>query len=330
MMRCASPPCVPANDCRINFLNHSSLPVFLLARLRDGLLVLFLVTLVIFVLGHMIGDPAALMAPVDASEQEIARLRRQLGLDRPFAEQFTAYFGSLVRGDFGQSLWQDRPALTVVLEALPATVLLTLVGLVFAGSGGSLLGVLAGARPESALDRWANFLSITALSVPNFWLGLLLIVIFAVQLGVLPTSGFASWQGLVLPAGALAIIHGARVFQLVRSATFEEMTKPYALVARSKGLPERLILWKHILRNTAVTMLTTIGWEYVRMMGGAAFAIEVVFAWPGIGQLMINAASRQDFPVLQAAVIIAGAFVIVTNGVVDLLHRYLDTRIRAA
>jgi peptide/nickel transport system permease protein len=151
-----------------------------------------------------------------------------------------------------------------------------------------------------------------------------------VQLGALPTSGFASWQSLVLPASTLAIIHGARVFQLVRSATFEEMTKPYALVARSKGLPERLILWKHIVRNIAVTMLTTIGWEYVRMMGGAAFAIEVVFAWPGIGQLMIHAASRQDFPVLQAAVIIAGAFVIVTNGIVDLLYRYLDMRIRAA
>lgn len=311
-------------------MNHPALLSFLLARLRDGIIVLFLVTLVIFVLGHVIGDPAGLMAPVDASDQEIARLRRQLGLDRPFTEQFVTYFGALLQGDFGQSLWQDRPALTVVLEALPATVLLTLVGLVFAGLGGSTLGVLAGARPESVLDRSANFLSITALSVPNFWLGLLLIVIFAVNLGALPTSGFASWQSLILPAGALAIIHGARVFQLVRSATFEEMTKPYTLVARSKGLPQRLILWKHILRNTAVTMLTTIGWEYVRMMGGAAFAIEVVFAWPGIGQLMINAASRQDFPVLQAAVIIAGAFVVVTNGVVDLLYRVLDARIRAA
>jgi len=298
--------------------------------LRDGIIVLFLVTVVIFVLGHVIGDPAGLMAPVDASDQEIARLRRQLGLDRPFTEQFASYFGSLLRGDFGQSLWQDRPALTVVLEALPATVVLTLVALLFAGLGGSVLGVLAGARPESLLDRVSNFLSITALSVPNFWLGLLLIVIFAVQFGALPTSGFGSWQSLILPAGALAIIHGARVFQLVRSATFEEMTKPYAMVARSKGLPERLILWKHILRNTAVTMLTTIGWEYVRMMGGAAFAIEVVFAWPGIGQLMIHAASRQDFPVLQAAVIIAGAFVIVANGMVDLLYRVLDTRIRAA
>jgi len=311
-------------------LNQPSLSAFLLARLRDGLLVLLLVTLMIFVLGHMIGDPAALMAPVDASEQEIGRLRQQLGLDRPFAEQFANYFTSLLRGDFGQSLWQDRPALTVVLEALPATVILTLVGLLFAGLGGSVLGVLAGARPESTLDRSINFLSITALSVPNFWLGLLLIVIFAVQLGVLPTSGFATWQSLILPAGALAIIHGARIFQLVRSATFEEMTKPYALVARSKGLPVRLILWKHILRNTAVTLLTTIGWEYVRMMGGAAFAIEVVFAWPGIGQLMILAASRQDFPVLQAAVIIAGAFVIITNGIVDLLYRYLDSRIRTA
>lgn len=311
-------------------MNHTSLSVFLLARLRDGILVLLLVTLVIFVLGHMLGDPAVLMAPVDASDQEIARLRNQLGLDRPFVEQFAKYFGALVQGDFGQSLWQDRPALTVVLEALPATVLLTLVGLLFAGLWGSILGVLAGARPESTLDRCANFLSIAALSVPNFWLGLLLIVIFAVNFRALPTSGFGSWRGLIMPAAALAIIHGARVFQLVRSATFEEMTKPYALVARSKGLPQRLILWRHILRNTAVTMLTTIGWEYVRMMGGAAFAIEVVFAWPGIGQLMILAASRQDFPVLQCAVIVAGAFVIVTNGVVDLLYRVLDARIRAA
>jgi peptide/nickel transport system permease protein len=311
-------------------LNHRSLLAFVFARLRDGLIVLFLVTLVIFVLGHVIGDPAVVMAPVDASEQEIARLRQQLGLDRPFREQFVNYFGSLVQGDFGQSLWQDRPASTVVLEALPATVLLTLVGLVVAGLGGSVLGVLAGARPESHLDRSANFLSVAALSVPNFWLGLLLIVIFSVHLGVLPTSGFANWQSLILPAGALGAIHGARIFQLVRSATFEEMTKPYALVARSKGLPERLILWKHILRNIAVTMLTTIGWEYVRMMGGAAFAIEVVFAWPGIGQLMIHAASRQDFPVLQAAVIVAGAFVIMTNALVDLLYRYLDARIRAA
>ncbi len=310
-------------------VDSPSLLVFALRRLRDGLMVLLLVTLVIFVLGHVVGDPASVMAPVDAKEEEIARLRQQLGLDRPFREQFVSYFGSLIRGDFGQSLWQNRPALTVVLEALPATVILTLTGIVLAGLGGALLGVLAGARPESALDRIANYLSVVALSVPNFWLGLLLIVVFAVHWGVLPTSGFAGWSSLILPAAVLGVVHGGRIFQLVRSATFEEMTKPYALVARSKGLPNHLILWKHVLRNTAVTMMTTVGWEYVRMMGGAAFAIEVVFAWPGIGQLMIHAASRQDFPVLQAAVIIAGAFVILTNALVDLMYRVMDMRMRA-
>jgi peptide/nickel transport system permease protein len=311
-------------------LRSQSLLAFALRRLRDGVVVLLLVTLVIFVLGHVVGDPALVMAPVDAKEEEIARLRHQLGLDRPFSEQFFSYFGSLARGDFGQSLWQNRPALTVVIEALPATVILTVAGIVLAGLGGSLLGVFAGARPESALDRTGNFLSVIALSVPNFWLGLLLIVVFAVQLGVLPTSGFGDWRSLILPSAVLGVVHGGRIFQLVRSATFEEMTKPYALVARSKGLPDILILWKHVLRNTAVTIMTTVGWEYVRMMGGAAFAVEVVFAWPGIGQLMIHAASRQDFPVLQAAVIVAGAFVIFTNALVDLLYRLVDTRVRVA
>jgi peptide/nickel transport system permease protein len=311
-------------------LDWQSLFAFALRRLRDGLLVLLLVTLVVFVLGHVIGDPALVMAPVDAKAEEIARLRQQLGLDRPFREQFIDYFGSLIRGDFGQSLWQNRPALTVVLEALPATIILTITGILVAGLGGALLGVLAGARPESALDRIANYLSVIALSVPNFWLGLLLIVIFAVQLRALPTSGFGAWSSLVLPAAVLGVVHGGRIFQLVRSATFEEMTKPYALVARSKGLPNRLILWRHVLRNTAITIVTTIGWEYVRMMGGAAFAVEVVFAWPGIGQLMIHAASRQDFPVLQAAVIVAGAFVILTNALVDLLYRLVDMRMRPA
>jgi peptide/nickel transport system permease protein len=311
-------------------LEPQSVTGFALRRLRDGLVVLFLVTLVIFVLGHVVGDPALVMAPVDASEQELARIRHQLGLDRPFHEQFISYFGALLRGDFGQSLWQNRPASTVVMEALPATIVLTLTGLIIAALGGSVLGVLAGARPESSLDRAGNFLSVLALSVPNFWLGLLLIVLISVNLGILPTSGFAGWQGLVLPSLTLGIVHGGRIFQLVRSATFEEMAKPYALVARSKGLPDRLILWRHILRNTAVTMMTAIGWEYVRMMGGAAFAIEVVFAWPGIGQLMIHAASRQDFPVLQAAVIVAGVFVVLTNAIVDLLYGALDMRMRVA
>lgn len=303
---------------------------FTLIRLRDGVGVLLLVTAVIFVLGHVVGNPARVMAPVDATPEQIARLEHQLGLDRPFYEQFLGYFGALLTGDFGESLWQNRPALTVVLEALPATILLTFAGLVLAGIIGSILGTLAGAWPGSSVDRIGNFLSVAALSVPSFWLGLLLIVVVAVQWRALPTSGFSGWQSLILPAVTLAIAHGGRIFQLVRSATFEEVTKPYALFARGKGLPERIILWKHIFRNTAVTVATTVGWEYARMIGGAAFAVEVVFAWPGIGQLMINAAGRQDFPVLQCAVIVAGAFVILANLIVDLLYRLFDVRLRTA
>jgi peptide/nickel transport system permease protein len=311
-------------------MDMRTLVLFVLMRLRDGLGVLLLVTAVIFILGHVVGNPAQVMAPVDATPEQIARLARQLGLDRPLHERFVDYFAALLRGDFGESLWQQRPALTVVLEALPATIILTLAGLALAGVLGSVMGILAGARPGSAIDRFGNLLSVVALSVPNFWLGLLLILVFAVQLRAVPTSGFTSWQSLILPAITLALVHGGRIFQLVRSATFEEMTKPYATVSRSKGLPERVILFKHVSRNTAVTTTTTIGWEYVRMMGGAAFAIEVVFAWPGIGQLMINAASRQDFPVLQAGVIVAGVFVILANAVVDLVYAMLDTRLRVA
>lgn len=303
---------------------------FALVRVRDGAAILFLVTVVVFVLGHVVGNPALLMAPVDASDEEIARLARLLGLDRPFHEQFLLYFGRLLRGDFGESFWQNRPAITIVMEALPATIVLTVASVVVAGVFGALPGTIAGVRPGSLADRAGTFLSVAAVSIPSFWLGLLLIALVAVNLSILPTSGFTGWASLILPAATLGSVHGGRIFLLVRSATFEEMTKPYALVARSKGLPERLILWRHIFRNTAVTVATTVGWEYVRMIGGTAFAVEVVFAWPGIGHLMINAANRHDFPVLQAAVIVAGAFVVAANAVVDLLYRALDVRLRVA
>ncbi|MDQ7858833.1 MAG: ABC transporter permease [Armatimonadota bacterium] len=303
---------------------------FVVTRIRDGLGILLLVTVVIFLLGYGLGDPAALMSPVDATPEEIENLRRLLGLDRPLYVQFVDYFGHLLRGDFGESLWQYRPALPIVLEALPFTLLLTATALVLAGLLGGINGTLAGFWAGSRFDRATNFLTVAAVSVPSFWVGLILIAVAAVRIQLFPTSGFTGWQSLVLPAVTLAVVHGGRIHLLVRSATFEEMTKPYAMVARSKGLPDRLILWKHVLRNTSVTVATTIGWEYVRMLGGAAFAVEVVFAWPGIGQLMINAANRHDFPVLQCAVIIAGAFVVATNALVDIGYRLMDARLRVA
>ena len=299
----------------------------ILRRLRDGVVVLFVVLSVIFTLAHVVGDPALVFAPVDATDAEVEQVRRNFGLDRPFTERYVDYFGDVLTGNFGESTWQRRPAFDAVREALPDTIELTLVGIAIAAVTGSVAGVVAGARPGHLFDKVSNFWSVVALSVPNFWLGLLLIVVFAVNRGWFPTSGRFESYSIVLPAVTLGIVHGGRIFQLVRSATVEEVTKPYVTVAKSKGLTATAVLWRHVLRNSGLTMITIVGWEYVRMWGGAAFAIEYVFAWPGIGDTMIKAAHRQDFFVLQAAVIVAGVFVIITNLVVDLVYRVIDRRV---
>ncbi|MCY4665688.1 MAG: ABC transporter permease [Acidimicrobiaceae bacterium] len=302
----------------------------LLRRLRDGVIVLLLVVTIIFFLAHVVGNPALVFAPVDATDEQIAEIHRQFGLDRPVAERYWEYLTGLALLDFGESTWQQRPAIDAVEEALPATIILTVVGLGVAAVLGVIPGVVAGARARKPFDKASNFLSVTALSVPNFWLGLLLILFFGVQLGWLPTSGRFQTGSIVLPAATLGIVHGGRIYQLVRSATFEEMSKPYVTVARSKGLTEWSILRRHVVRNTGVTTATIVGWEYVRMWGGAVFAIEYVFAWPGLGVLTIKAAHRQDFFVLQAAVIVAGAFVIFSNLLIDMGYQFIDRRIRAS
>ena len=291
---------------------------------------LFLVLVVVFFLSAIVGDTAEAMAPADATPEQIERLREQLGTDRPLSEQAGEYFGGILRGDFGESLWQQRPALDPVREALGASIILSIAGIVTAAILGGISGVIAGARPNGLFDRVANMIAMAGLSVPTFWLGMVLIVVFAVRFGWVPTSGNVGWKSIILPAATIGIEHGGRIFQLVRSGTFDELNKPYVLVARSKGLAGRVIVWKHILRNAAVLIITTIGWEYVRLWGGAMFAVEVVFAWPGIGQLVINAADRQDYPVLQAGIIVAGVFVVLSNLVVDTVSRLVDRRLQVA
>lgn len=308
----------------------TSIPRFLVTRIRDGVIVLLLVVIAIFVLAFVVGDPVEYYAPPDASQEEIDRLNHLFGFDRPFVVQFADYFTDLAQGDFGDSLFQRRPALDPVREALPSTIILSLTGIALAALLGTVPGIIAGVRPGSAFDRAANLFSVTMVSIPNFWLGLLLIFAFAVQFQVLPTSGFFETKSLVLPTLTLGLVHGGRIFLVVRSVTFDETTKPYVTVAESKGLPYRTVVIRHIVRNAGVTIATVVGWEYVRMMAGAAYAIEFVFAWPGVGNLMINAANQQDFPVLQAGVIITGTFVIVANMGVDLGSRVVDRRLHPA
>ncbi|OLT09629.1 hypothetical protein BJF78_30325 [Pseudonocardia sp. CNS-139] len=288
---------------------------------------LFLVLVVIFVIGHVVGDPVRSFASPDATDEQLAQLRSAMGLDRPFHEQFLGFLGDVARLDMGMSLWQQRPAMDAVTEVLANTVVLAVAGLIAAALFGVVGGVLAGSRPGTWVDRVVSTLSVISTSVANFWVGLLLIVVFAVYLRLVPTSGWYTWSSLLLPAVTLGFAHGGRICQVVRAVVLAEMTKPYVLAATSRGLPWRRLVANHALRNSGTTVVTTVGWEFARMFGGSIFPIEVVFAWPGLGPLMTTAAGRHDFPIVAAAVLVTGVLVIVVNAVVDLVGHLMDRRL---
>jgi peptide/nickel transport system permease protein len=307
---------------------HSTLGRLVVSRLRDAVVVQFLVVVTIFVIGFYVGDPVAAFAPAEATEEQLEQLRRSLGLDQPFWVQFGHYLENLARLDVGTSVWQQRPAMEAVWEVIGNTVLLAVLGAIAAAIFGIIGGVLAGTRPGSLADKIINLVTVTSLSVASFWIGLLLIIVFAVQLDLVPTSGWYEWRGLILPVATLGFIHGGRICQVTRSVVLSEMSKPYVTVARSRGLPYRRLVAGHILRNVAATVLTTAGWEFARMFGGSIYPIEVVFAWPGLGPLMTTAAHRHDFAIVEAAVLITGALVILVNLAVDVASHLLDRRLR--
>lgn len=300
-----------------------------LRRLRDGAIVLFLVLTAIFLLGALVGDPAESLAPMDATQEQVDRIRANLGLDRPLIEQAGAYYSGLVRGDMGESLViaRNQPALDLVIDRLPATIRLTLAGLIFTVVIGVVPGIIAGIRPNSIFDRVGNAIALCGVSFPYFWFGQLLILVVAVNLqwvSVLPRGDLKSY---LLPGLTLGIHHGGRLFQLVRSTTLDELGKSYVTVAQSKGLGYPTVVGKHILRNVGLVLATMVGWEYARMWGGTVFLVEFTFAWPGIGKLVNDAADFHDFNVIQAGVVVAGVFVVCSNLVVDLISSLLDKRV---
>ena len=303
-----------------------------LRRLRDGLVVLFLVLTAVFLLGTLVGDPAESLAPVDATEEDVAEIRHNLGLDRPLITQAGDYYRGLVTGDMGDSLVvaRNQEALDLIVDRLPATIKLTLAGLLFTVAFGVVPGIVAGVRPNSLFDRVGNVVALAGVSFPYFWFGQLLILVVAVNLrwvDVLPSNDLKSY---LLPGITLGIHHGGRLFQLVRSATLDELGKSYVTVAQSKGLSTTAVVLKHILRNVGVVVATMVGWEYARMWGGTVFLVEFTFAWPGIGKLVTDAAKVHDFNVVQAGVVIAGIFVVLANLLVDLLSTALDKRVEVA
>ena len=294
-----------------------------------SVVVLLGLIVVVFFMTHLVGDPVSLMLRPEATEEQRQALRERLGLNDPILVQFGRFFTGAVRGDFGESIWQRVPALPVVLSRLPATLYLASATLLLAIPLAILLGIVSAIRPRSLIDRVVTVVALGGVSTADFWLGLMLILFFAVRLGWLPTSGFGGFQYVLLPALALAFRPLGRISQVVRSAMLDQFSQPYVTTARAKGLTERIVVYLHTLKNAAIPVATMVGDEAASLLNGAV-VIETVFGWPGVGILLIQAIERRDLPLIEASVIVIAVMIVTVNLLVDLAYTFLDPRVRYA
>ncbi|HEX2281012.1 MAG TPA: ABC transporter permease [Thermomicrobiales bacterium] len=304
-----------------------AIAAYMVRRFVHSLLVLLGLVVVVFFVTHSLGDPARLMLRPEATEEQVQALRDSLGLNDPLLVQFGRYMGNLARGDFGDSIWQRVPALPVVLDRVPATLYLASVTLALALPLAVILGIVSAIWPRSPADRVVTLVSLTGVSTADFWLGLMLILVFAVRLTWLPTSGFGGVEYVILPALALAFRPLGRVSQVVRSSMLDELNKNYVTTARGKGLRERGVILFHTLKNAAIPIITLSGDEAAALLNGAV-VIETLFGWPGVGVLLIQAIEHRDLPVIEAAVITIAVMIVTVNLIVDLIYARIDPRIR--
>jgi len=302
---------------------------YLLRRLAHAGLVLVGVSAVVFGLLQLSGDPAALLLPPDVAADELLRFRRALGFDDPLPVRFGRFLRGAVVGDFGQSLRHGEPAMGLVLERMPATAALALAAMALALGAAVPLGVAAAVRRGSWFDRAAMGAALVGQSMPVFWVGIMLILLFAVWWRWLPAFGTGTPAHLVLPAVTLAGFLVARIARVTRAGMVEALGDDYVRTARAKGLTEAAVVWKHALKNAALPLVTIIGLDLGSLLGGAVIT-ETVFAWPGVGRLAVQAIANRDFPVVQAAVFAFGTIFVAVNLLVDLCYVVLDPRVRAA
>ena len=301
---------------------------YVLRRLWQSALTLAGVSVLVFVILRVLpGDPAKMLLPEGAPQSAVDELNRQLGLHEPLYVQYGLFVKSVFRGDFGQSFQYRAPALRVVLERLGATVQLALAAMLITVLIGVSLGIVAAVRRGTRYDYASTVLAVLGQSLPNFWLGIMLILLFGVALRWLPTSGFESWRHLILPAVTLAAFPMALVARLTRSSMLEILGRDFIRTGRAKGLAERAVVLRHALRNAAVPLLTVLGLQIGTLLGGAVIT-ESVFAWPGMGKLVVDAIFFRDFPVVQTVLILSATIFVVINLLVDLLYTVIDPRIR--
>jgi len=300
---------------------------YLARRLLQSLLVLFGVSFVVFFILHLTGDPALVLLPPDASAEDVERFRDAMGFNDPFIVQYGRFLSGALRGDFGQSVRHGEPAFNLVVERMPATFELAGAALAVALVLAIPAGIISAVRRNTMLDYVSTIVALLGQSMPTFWLGIMLILVFSVQFNLLPSSGRGGLAHLILPAITLGLFTTARITRLTRSGMLEALNQDYIRTARAKGVGGPPVIWKHALKNAAIPIVTIVGIELGTLLGGSVIT-ETIFAWPGVGRLSVQAIYNRDYRVVQAAVFLLSTTFVLVNLVVDMLYTYLDPRIR--
>ena len=296
-------------------------------RLLQSLIVVLGVSFVVFFILHLTGDPALVLLPPDASPEDVRRFREAMGFNDPFLVQYGRFLGGALRGDFGQSIRHGESAFHLVAERMPATFELAGAALLIALALAIPAGIISAVRRNTAVDYVSTVVALLGQSMPTFWLGIMLILLFSVQFHLLPSSGRGTLEHLVLPAVTLGLFTTARITRLTRSGMLEVLSQDYIRTARAKGVSDPPVVWKHALKNAAIPIVTIVGIELGTLLGGAVIT-ETIFAWPGVGRLSVQAIANRDYPVVQAAVFVLATTFIIVNLAVDIIYTYLDPRIR--
>lgn len=300
---------------------------YIIKRLFHSIFVLIGISIVVFIILHLTGDPAALLMPMDATPEQVAQFRQEMGFNDPLIIQYWRFFKGTLRGDFGQSFRHNQPALSLVLERMPATIQLTLAALAIALIIAIPVGIISAIKRNSILDHIGMTGALLGQSTPVFWLGVMLILIFSVILQWFPSSGRGNFENLVLPAITLGMYSMARTARMMRSSMLEVLGQEYMKTAKAKGLSPHMVILKHALKNASIPVVTIVGMELGTLLGGAVIT-ETIFAWPGVGRLAVQAIYNRDYPVVQAAVFVLASIFVLVNLIVDIIYTYLDPRVK--
>jgi peptide/nickel transport system permease protein len=300
---------------------------YIVRRLIHALFVIFLVLTVVFFLTRLSGDPVHFFVPMDTARADLDEIRERHGFNDPLYVQYGRFMADAVRGDFGESLRQRDPATSLVLQRIPATLELGAAALLFSIILGVPLGIFSAIHRGSLADKASTLIAVLGLSVPAFWMGLLLILLFSVNLGWLPTSGRGSWQQLLMPMFTLAAFSIARYARLSRSTMLDVLGQDYIRTGRAKGLSENKIIWIHALKNASIPLLTITGLQAGYMLGGAVI-VEQIFAWPGMGRLLVQSLLNRDYPVVMAAIVFVAIIYTMASLLTDLAYAWANPEVR--